>query len=278
MATASGLFFGSVFDLRVKDEVVDLLDPAGMRTSVQPLPPILPSTPYVALNSTFNVPASNATESLHSFDQPFFPPLPLPSGSLQIHMPFGEHRIISLSYVGYVLAILWGFHLLGLLFFYDIPKRLAIEQIQKHADRYPEDEDMDSFDEPDETTFLTDTLNASIHDGDFEKLQTMSRRSVNHDSKHSFSESIMSVRRLVLSNVSFPTTIALLFLSKATVEVLLCSGATIMNRYFAWSGCLAGLFLGAGASTILPINMILSEEKNCVERRVIKVCLSLPRH
>jgi hypothetical protein len=253
MATASGLFFGSVFDLRVKDEVVDLLDPAGMRTSVQPLPPILPSTPYVALNSTFNVPASNATESLHSFDQPFFPPLPLPSGSLQIHMPFGEHRIISLSYVGYVLAILWGFHLLGLLFFYDIPKRLAIEQIQKHADRYPEDEDMDSFDEPDETTFLT-------------------------DSKHSFSESIISVRRLVLSNVSFPTTIALLFLSKATVEVLLCSGATIMNRYFAWSGCLAGLFLGAGASTILPINMILSEEKNCVERRVIKVCLSLPRH
>jgi hypothetical protein len=208
----------------------------------------------------------------------FLPPLPLPSSSLQVRLPFGEHRLISVGNVGYVMAVLWGLHLIGLLLFFDVPKRSALVQQENQTLLDPTNEDEDTFDDSDDNVFTKnnasndDSIRADeTLDGTFEKLQTMSRRSVNCGSKHSYAESINNVRRHILSNVAFPTTSALLFLSKATVEVLLCSGGTTLNRYFAWSGALAGLFMGVVASVILPINVLLSEEKNTVEREIIKV-------
>lgn len=291
LAMAVGLLFGSLFDLRFKYEVVDFLNPSDMQTfqlgesivenysiaieSIQPfipaplLPPFNSSTPTL-------VPA---TPNITTPRQPFLPPLPTPPSSLQIHIPFGERRLISVSYVGYATAILWGLQLIALLLLFHVPKGSVIEQIPRHAKHSTsvptniEEEDMDSFDESDENVFVAE-MNVSIHgDGTFEKLQTMSRLSVNHGSKHSFAESIINVQRLVFSNVAFPTTTALLLLSKATMEVLLSSGATTMSRYFSWSGAQAGLFMSSVASLILPINIFLSGNRNSVERKIIKVCL-----
>ena len=311
MATPVGLLFGSLFDLRVKDEVVHFLDPAGVRTihlgaimqnsTVQNMQSSwqLPSTislatntPAAALDSSVspNLSVSNLLpETINNYTANsgdiYLPPLPLPSNSLQVHLPFGEHRVISVGNVGYMLAVLWGLQLIGLLFFYDVPERAVLEgQMQREnqtfTEQTDEDEDIDTFDDSDDNVFANDNaaMDSSSHgdetlDGTFEKLQTMSRRSVRHDSKHSFVESVKNVFQLVLSNVAFPTTSVMLFLSKAAIEVLLCSGGTIMNRYFAWSGALAGLFMGAVATTTLPVNVLLSKEANIVERKVIKVRL-----
>jgi hypothetical protein len=290
LAMAVGILFGSLFDLRFTYEVVDLLNPSDMRTFQ--LGESIAENSRIAIDSTKPLvhapmlPSSNsstpalvpATPNITTAREPFLPPLPLPPSSLQSHIPFGEHRLISVSYVGYAMAILWALQLIAMLLFFDVPKGSVIEQIPRHAKHSTsvptniEEEDIDSFDESDENVFVAE-MNVSIHgDGTFEKLQTMSRLSVNHDSKHSFAESIINVQRLVFSNVAFPTTTALLLLSKAAVEVLLSSGATTMNRYFSWSGALAGLFMGAVASILLPINIFLSGERNSVERKIIKVC------
>lgn len=296
VATAVGLLFGSIFDLRVKSEVVHFLDPVGVRTIHLGASMLSASnTLGVALNSSAgallqNISVANASaadvlpsafnSSSASTGDVYLPPLPLPSSSLQVHLPFGEHRLISVGDIGYILAVFWCLHLIGLLFFYDVPKRSALEEPIKHESHalleqaIEDDEDMDTFADSDDNI---STLGEETLDGTFEKLQTMSRRSVNYDSKHSYAESINNVWRLVLSNIAFPTTAAVLFLAKATAEVFLCSGATILNRYFAWSGALSGLFMGAVASVVLPINIHLSEETNLVERKTIKVgssCIS----
>jgi hypothetical protein len=319
-ATAMGLLFGSIFDLRVKDEVVHFLDPVGVRTIhlgsslIENMPALAiasANTSLNALNRSADIPlpiaaqnsstANGTIEAVASIalnssvadilpgtinnsslgaGDVYLPPLPLPSNSLQVRLPFGEHRLLSVGDIGYILAALWGLHLVGLLLFYDVPKRCLLEHRSKHEHRAPleqaDDDEEDTFADSDDV-FTNDTIvneAGSNHENDtFEKLQTMSRRSVNYGSKHSYAESLGNIRRLVLSNVAFPTTAALLFLAKATIEVLMCSGATILNRYFAWSGALAGLFMGVVASTMLPINVWLAEEKNLVERKVIKVRL-----
>eukprot|EP00804_Cyclotella_cryptica_P014024 CCRYP_002501-RB/>CCRYP_002501-RB protein AED:0.04 eAED:0.04 QI:76/1/1/1/0.85/0.75/8/589/1746 len=286
LAMAVGLLFGSLFDLRVPHEVVDSLSPTSMVENYtianESTQPIVTASVLPPPNSSMPTVVPHATPNTTTSVEPFLPPLPIPSNSLQVNIPFGEQRIISIGYVGYTMAILWGVQLIALLFFFDVPKGSAIEHIPKHAEHYTsvptniEEEDMDSFDESDENVIAAEKLaNVSIHgDGTFEKLQTMSRLSVNHSSKHSFAESIINVKRLIFSNVAFPTTTALLLLSKASMEVLLSSGATTMNRYFAWSGALAGLFMGAIASLILPINIFLSGERNSVERKIFKAALN----
>jgi hypothetical protein len=332
-ATSVGLLFGSLFDLRVKDEVVHFLDPVGVRTihnlgssliqnmNMPALTMSSDDTSLNALNRSVDIPlpvavaaqsnASIANETAQALagivqhssvadvlpdtiknstvntGDVYLPPLPLPSNSLQVRLPFGEHRLLSVGDIGYIFAVLWGLHLIGLLLLYDVPKRSALEDRSKHEHKVlleeADDDEEDTFDESGDNVFTKDNIAndaGSSHgdeslDGTFEKLQTMSRRSVNYGSKHSYAESLNNIWRLVLSNVAFPTTVALLFLAKATIEVLLCSGGTILNRYYAWSGALAGLFMGVVASTLLPINLWLSEEKNLVERKIIKVRLYL---
>ena len=326
-AAPAGLLFGSVFDLRVKDEVVHFLDPVAVHTihlgasnvqnhssiANQTIPfsdpsvslsppanmselalnssgPVLPgaiqnsSLVHQDINSTIaDVLPRPINKSTVSSGDVYLPPLPLPSNSLQVHLPFGEHRLVSVGNIGYVFAVLWFLHLIGLVLFYDVPKRSALQggspyENQTIMEQSNKDDDMDAFDDSDDNVFATENalVDDSRHgdetlDGTYEKLQTMSRRSVNCGSKRTFIESIGNVWRLVLSNVAFPTTAAILFLAKATMEVLLCSSSTILSRYFAWSGALAGLFMGAVTSSVLPINVLLSEEKNLVERGVIKV-------
>ena len=316
---------GSLFDVRVKDEVVHFLDPVGVHTIhlgassiqnqssisnqiIQPsdpsvflYPPVnvsnsalnssAPVLPVAIQNSSFVSADTNlslpdilpkANKSTISSGDVYIPPLPLPSNSLQVHLPFGEHRLVSVGDVGYVFALLWFLHLIGLVLFYDVPKRSALQGAKRYENQNileqpNEDDDMDVFDDSDDYVFATENVvDGNRHedetlDGTYEKLQTMSRRSVNCSSKRTFSDSTRNVWMLVLSNVAFPTTAAILFLAKATIEVLLCSSATILSRYFAWSGALAGLFMGAVTLSVLPINVLLSEEKNLVERGVIKV-------
>lgn len=284
-ATGVGLLFGSMFDIRVKDDVIRFLDP-GMRISHRGIHSLKKDYSFFSKHTVtkYSAPAnSSVVNHLHNYTAPgdvLLPPLPLPSNSLQVHLPFGEHRVISIGNVGYIMAALWFLHLVGLIFFYDAPKRPVLDESLQQDPPLPE-EDMDTFADSDEdnvTSFGADDREDDI-DGTLEKLQTMKRSSVNdRESKHSFVESTINVWRLVMSNVAFPTSVVTLFLSKFTTEVLLSSGGTILSRYFAFSGLSAGLFMGVVALVVLPINFFLSGQHNLDERKVIRSSLRLAKY
>ena len=235
--------------------------------------------------------------------QPFLPFYPL-NPSL---MPFGYHRLLSLESVGIVMACLWFFQLVTLLFFFDVPGRKdelvtnvnnSLENTNKLDLALEEDFDSDSggsenakmssihahkpsFDSTGTNPFASEGLleqeEIGTH-GTFEKLQVMSRKTVKTQYKGSYLESIACVRRLAMSNIAFPTTLSLLFLARAVNEVILSSCASIMYRYFWSSGAKSGLFMGVMTCCILPINISFSSEKNFTERSIIKNALVVARY
>ncbi|KAL7542428.1 hypothetical protein ACHAXR_011769 [Thalassiosira sp. AJA248-18] len=227
-----------------------------------------------------------------------FPPLPLDPRAPSI-MPFTRHNIFSLESIGYAMAFAWLIHLIGIIFFFDLPKSK-----RKTEDREPvyndtmvshtmQEEDFDSDTEthqennPSTETnpFMTSTA-AQRHHSDsgsnsettFEKLQTMKRAPKRGTPQHTYLESITNVRRLMFSNVAFPTTIAILFIVKTTAEVLLSSCGTISSRYFNWSGARSGLFMSVMSSMILPVNLSLASQQNFTERSIMKVALERARY
>jgi hypothetical protein len=203
------------------------------------------------------------------------------------------------------MAFLWFIQLIGLVFFFDAPSRkeeLVInvsnrfENTDKVVAKLEEDFDSDSarservktrrhvpkpsYDSAGCNLFVSEGLleqeEIGTH-GTFEKLQTMSRKTVKTHYKGSYIESIACVRRLAMSNIAFPTTVFLLFLARAAIEALLSSCATIMYRFFWCSGAKSGLFMGVMTSCILPINFSFSSEKNFTERSIIKTALVMAR-
>lgn len=235
--------------------------------------------------------------------QPFLPFYPL-NPSL---MPFGYHRLLSLQSVGIVMACLWFFQLVMLLFFFDVPSRKdelvtnvnnSFENANKVDLALEEDFDSDSvgsenakissihahkpsFDSTGTNPFASEGLleqeEIGTH-GTFEKLQVMSRKTVKNQYKGSYLESFACVRRLAMSNIAFPTTVSLLFLARAVTEVMLSSCASIMYRYFWSSGAKSGLFMGVMTCCTLPINISFSSEKNFTERSIIKNALIVARY
>jgi len=253
----------------------------------------------------FNSPGASTPPPLPhgiGIQQPFLPFYPL-NPSL---MPFGYHRLLSLESVGIIMACLWFFQLIALLFFFDVPGRKdelvtnvhnSLENANKLDMALEEDFDSDSvgsehakmssmhaskpsFDSTGTNPFASEGLleqeEIGTH-GTFEKLQVMSRKTVKNQYKGSYLESIACVRRLAMSNIAFPTTLSLLFLARAVNEVLLSSCASIMYRYFWSSGAKSGLFMGVMTCCILPINLSFSSEKNFTERSIIKNALVVAR-
>ena len=230
VTTALALVFGSLVDIKVKE---------GLPLLAEPMLSIMPS-PTPAINMTLLIPAA----------QPFLQPLPFNPLTPSI-MPFGQHSLfIPLESIGYVMSFAWFIHLVGMIFFFDLPKskrRAERETVYSDEKKFhtTQEEDFDSDTETNEqeknpphastetNPFLSDDTQG---DGTFEKLQTMSRKTVKHLSQHTYRESITNVRRLMFSNVAFPTTIAVLFIVKLTTEVLLSSCGGITSRYFNWSG------------------------------------------
>lgn len=196
--------FGSLFDIRVSDTTMTRMGA-----------PLADAAPV-----------SNASPEAWSS----LPPL-----------AFGQRRLFSLKSMGYVMAAAWFIHLIGMAFFFDLPKskrNREREHIRPELKlRQTTEEDFDSDD--DMIVELPHESDEGINhrDGTFEKLQTMARHSLKRlTSPHSYRESIANVRRLVFSNVAFPTTIAILFIGRTMAEVLTSSCGTILARYFNWSG------------------------------------------
>ena len=143
-----------------------------------------------------------------------------------------QHRLFSLQSLGYFVSLLWFGLVVGLTLMYDIPKKRRRRPKSTQSDIQEEDFDSDSEDRN-----LSQTVPDEIGNDTFDKLQTMSRKPSRHgQSQHTYMESITDIKRLLLSNVACPTTIALLFIAKMTSETLLSSCSTIAARYFDWSG------------------------------------------
>lgn len=203
------LAFGSLIDIKVKTHTNMVPQLSEQTLSAMPS-----QTPVN------NMTLVQAPDSQTSFLQP------LPS-------IFGEASILSLESVGYVMAFAWALHLFGLVFFFDIPKSKAGREDAHHEVKLLEED----FDSDTDTYEPVDTNPEEIgQNGTFEKLQTMSRKTVKHHSQHTYRESLTNIRRLMFSNVAFPTTIAILFIAKITSEMLLSSCGTISSKYFNWSG------------------------------------------
>jgi len=145
-----------------------------------------------------------------------------------------QHRLFSLQSLGYFVSLLWFGLVVGLTLMYDIPKKRRKRPKSTRSDIQEEDFDSDS---EDQGRNLSQTVPDEIGNDTFDKLQTMSRKPSRHgQSQHTYMESITDIKRLLLSNVACPTTIALLFIAKMTSEILLSSCSTIASRYFDWSG------------------------------------------
>jgi len=145
-----------------------------------------------------------------------------------------HHRLFSLQSLGYFVSLLWFGLVVGLTLMYDIPKKRRKRPKSTQSDIQEEDFDSDS---EDQGRNLSQTVPDEIGNDTFDKLQTMSRKPSRHgQSQHTYMESVTDIKRLLLSNVACPTTIALLFIAKMTSEILLASCSTIASSYFDWSG------------------------------------------
>ena len=191
-----------------------------------------------SIQSTF---AANTTQSHpYRLAPPFF--------------SLGLRTLLPLESIGYVMAVFWCFHLIGMVFFFDLSetqKRTRREPIKPDDLQYltTQEEDFDSDNEERDVAKLIETnpfISTKIGHGDgtFEKLQTMSRKNVKHHDHLSYSECIANVRQLMFSNVASPTTVAILFIVKMTNEIMLSSCGSITKRYFNWSGARSGVFMG----------------------------------
>lgn len=323
-AVTAGLLLGALVDVQVRKHpgrnlygVSDLMLEGSINTSTNDTQnatslildtsnATLVNGSIVVISNTIADPfSSSESPSPHNIgtQQPFLPFYPL-NPSL---MPFGYHRLLSLESVGIVMACLWFFQLVTLLFSFDVPSRKdelvtnmnnSFENANKLDLALEEDFDSDSvgsenakmssihahkpsFDSMGTNPFASEGLleqeEIGTH-GTFEKLQVMSRKTVKNQYKGSYLESIACVRRLAMSNIAFPTTVSLLFLARAVNEVILSSCASIMYRYFWSSGAKSGLFMGVMACCVLPINISFSSEKNFTERSIIKNALVVARY
>jgi len=155
--------------------------------------------------------------------------------SPEVDPPFDQqHRLFSLQSLGYFVSLLWFGLVVGLTLMYDIPKKRRRRPKSTQSDIQEEDFDSDS---EDQGRNLSQTVPDEIGSDTFDKLQTMSRKPSRHgQSQHTYMESVTDIKRLLLSNVACPATIALLFIAKMTGEILLSSCGTIASRYFNWSG------------------------------------------
>jgi hypothetical protein len=329
LAITAGLLLGALVDVQVRKHAGYniyglnnlILDPMKMSTS-DPLNATITTsidganatTVSGPINATMNATVADPSGSPVASE---FPPVP---HGIEIEQPFlpfyplnpplvplGYRRLLSLQSVGIIMACLWFFQLIGLLFFFDAPDRndelvtnanSGFENANKLDMALEEDFDSDSagsekaktkgmhaskpsYDSTGTNAFVSEGLLEQEEigtNGTFEKLQTMSRKTVKNQYKGSYLDSIACVRRLAMSNIAFPTTVSLLFLARAVNEVLLSSCATIMYRYFWCSGAKSGLFMGLMTSFILPINFSFSSEKNFTERSIIISALVLARY
>lgn len=175
-----------------------------------------------------------------------------------------------------------------MVFFYDVPKRRGnevlydnVSKVHKVQEEDFNDSDMDSSQHAKATNITSTESNpfmSSHGDGTFEKLQTMKRAPKKGTPQHTFMESITNVRRLMTSNIAFPTTVAILFIVKTATEVILSSCGTIAHLYLDWSGARSGLFMSLLASVRLPYNMHLAMERSLTERSIMKAALSITRY
>ena len=322
LAISAGLLLGALVDVQVRkhtgynlygfsDSMLDPMNASASDVFNTTITSIIDASNATivsgSINTTVADPSSSSAASPpvpHGIEiqQPFLPFYPLNPPL----MPFGYHRLLSLQSVGIIMACLWFFQLIGLLFFFDAPDRKdevvtnvkSFENANNLDMTLEEDFDSDSarsdkakmtsmhapkpsYDSTGTNPFASEGLlqqeEIGTH-GTFEKLQTMSRKTVKNQYKGSYLESMACVRRLVMSNIAFPTTISLLFLARAVNEVLLSSCATIMYRYFWCSGAKSGLFMGVMTSCILPINYSFSSEKNFTERSIVKSALVIARY
>ena len=240
------LLLGSLADIKVQDKVgFEYRRDSAMLPLLSDA--MLPITPTSAPENNVSF-SNNVSFAAVPPVQPFLPPLPLYAPTI---VPLGQRSLftlkISLESSGYVMAFLWFIHLIGMIWFYDVPKttrKVSRNNGLKSHMTQEEDFDSDTETQPAEkkSPFESSKSNPFIseeighRDGTLEKLQTMKRKTVKHHSQHTYSETIADVRRLMTSNVSFPTMCAVLFVVRAVAEIMFSSCGTIMSKYFNWSG------------------------------------------
>lgn len=241
------LLLGSLADFKVQDKVgFEYRRDSAMLPLLSDA--MLTITPVSAPEENISF-ANNVSFATLTPVQPFLPPLPLYAPPI---VPLGQRSLftlkISLESVGYVMALLWFIHLIGMIWFYEVPKKARkVPRNNGLKSHMTQEEDFDSdtetqpaekkssiFESSKSNPFISEEI--GHRDGTLEKLQTMKRKTVKHHSQHTYSETIADVRRLMTSNVSFPTMCAVLFIVRAVAEILFSSCGTIMSKYFNWSG------------------------------------------
>lgn len=84
-----------------------------------------------------------------------------------------------------------------------------------------------------------------------------------------FLSSMNRTRKLVFHNVALPATIAILAFATFALETIFSSCAIITHRYFHWNSALAGLWLTALGSLVLPVNYAIESISRYREERVV---------
>ncbi len=237
------LLLGSLADIKVQESMDYYYQPEKNKLS-------LIANAILSFAPTA-VPPSNVSLATVPAVQPFLPPLPLYAPPI---VPRDQRSLftlkISLESIGYVMSFAWFVHLVGMVWFFEVPQTTKkISPKNGLKSRVTQEEDFDSDTENDKlqptakkSSFESSETNPFIleeighRDGTLEKLQTMKRKAIKHHSHHTYSETFADVRRLMTSNVAFPTTVSILFIVRVASEVIFSSCGTIMSKYFNWSG------------------------------------------
>ena len=234
------LLLGSLADTKVQERMRSYYQSDQNSTS-------LITNAILSITPTAVPPSNNSLVTLLAVQptHPLYAPLIAPRGQRSLFT-----LKISLESIGYVMSFAWFVHLLGIVWFFEVPQTTKkISPKNGLISRMTQEEDFDSDTENDKQqpaakkslfessdTNLFGLEEIGHREGTLEKLQTMKRKTIKHHSHHTYSETFADVRRLMTSNVAFPTSVTILFILRAAVEIMFSSFGTIMSKYFHWSG------------------------------------------
>jgi len=176
-------------------------------------------------------------------------------------------------YIGYSMAILWLFQIIGLLL------------NGEHTSPRTQHESREFFSEKQRvessSTAEINDLKHIVLERDISQKSIVESLDLRNPTvrkikrKQSLTNILNRKWKLICVNIALPVTMVLLLFSSITTEILFSSCAIIVHRYFKWSGSIAGLFLLSLSSIVYPIYWAAAYWSRCHdERTVVKKTLA----
>jgi hypothetical protein len=193
--------------------------------------------------------------------------------TVDLHLPFTPAHGIIYNHVtspGFLMAGLWMFEMLALIFLFQEPDRIngsEASESDSHID--------DDFDYEDEMSPLVQKEFGSI--GRSTGGSTMSASSGSSSlpplrKSSGICDELRITWSLFAKSPGLCVTLLIFCFIELADEVLISSCSMVVRRYFGWHGSAAGFLIAALGALVLPANFVVENCSHLVsERRILKV-------